>query len=89
MIVTQFPTLDPNVAHVLTHYAVTCTDGLFVQQKAGGDPVDLVALLELHARPAQHAAAPWAARSSGHHCPVRRVMRSRRRTRTNQQGVGT
>ncbi|MER7922322.1 TetR/AcrR family transcriptional regulator [Streptomyces sp. NPDC096057] len=51
-----FPSLDENAVHILTTYCVAGADGLFVHREIHGDAVDLVALLELHAR-LLHAAA--------------------------------
>ncbi|QNP75412.1 TetR/AcrR family transcriptional regulator [Streptomyces roseirectus] len=47
---TFFPTLDETAVRTVTTYAVAGSDGLFVQREIGGESVDLVALLELHAR---------------------------------------
>ncbi|MGW4271064.1 TetR family transcriptional regulator [Streptomyces seoulensis] len=45
-----FPGLDDAAVRMLTTYAVAGADGLFVQREIGGDPMDLVAMFELHAR---------------------------------------
>ncbi|MGW2823115.1 TetR family transcriptional regulator [Streptomyces sp. NPDC001443] len=45
-----FPGLDDAAVRTLTTYAIAGADGLFVQQEIGGDPMDLVAMFELHAR---------------------------------------
>ncbi|MFQ6144510.1 TetR family transcriptional regulator [Streptomyces seoulensis] len=45
-----FPGLDDAAVRMLTTYAVAGADGLFVQREIGKDPMDLVAMFELHAR---------------------------------------
>ncbi|GHG90402.1 TetR family transcriptional regulator [Streptomyces lanatus] len=65
MIRALFPTLDEDVVHTLTTYAVAGADGLFVHREIGGDSVDLVAMFELHARLVYEAARGM----TPTHCP--------------------
>ena len=44
------PDLTDAEAHQLATYAIAGADGLFIAKEIGGDSVDLIALLELHAR---------------------------------------
>ncbi len=44
------PELDDEGVHLLTTYAIAGADGLFIAKEVGGDSVDLVRLLDLHAR---------------------------------------
>ena len=44
------PDLTDAQAHQLATYAIAGADGLFIAKEIGGDSVDLIALLELHAR---------------------------------------
>ena len=44
------PGLSPAQVHELTTYALAGSDGLFIAKEIGGDSVDLVALLTVHAR---------------------------------------
>lgn len=53
---TLFPELDEDAIRTLTTYAVAGVDGLFVQRQIGGNSVELVALLEMHARLVHDAA---------------------------------
>ncbi|MFE6719361.1 TetR family transcriptional regulator [Streptomyces albidoflavus] len=60
---TLVPGLDEKSVQTLTTYAVAGADGLFVQREIHGDAVDLVAMLELHARLVYDAAVRMAADS--------------------------
>ena len=51
------PELDDAGARLLTTYAIAGADGLFIAKEVGGDSVDLVKLLGLHARVVFEAAA--------------------------------
>lgn len=51
------PQLDHEGANLLTTYAIAGADGLFIAKEVGGDSVDLVKLLGLHARVVFEAAA--------------------------------
>ncbi len=44
------PRLDEQSVRVLTTYAIAGADGLFIAKEVGGDSVDLIELLDLHAR---------------------------------------
>jgi AcrR family transcriptional regulator len=44
------PALDEEGVRLLTTYAISGADGLFIAKEVGGDSVDLVKLLDLHAR---------------------------------------
>ncbi len=44
------PGLDPANVRMLTTYAIAGADGLFIAKEVGGDSVDLIKLLDLHAR---------------------------------------
>jgi AcrR family transcriptional regulator len=51
------PELDDEGVRLLTTYAIAGADGLFIAKEVGGDSVDLVKLLGLHARVVFEAAA--------------------------------
>ena len=51
------PGLDDGSVRLLTTYAISAADGLFIAREIGGDAVDLVALFDLHARVVYDAAA--------------------------------
>ena len=51
------PQLDDEGVRLLTTYAIAGADGLFIAKEVGGDSVDLVKLLGLHARVVFEAAA--------------------------------
>lgn len=51
------PELDAEGVRLLTTYAIAGADGLFIAKEVGGDSVDLVTLLSLHARVVFEAAA--------------------------------
>ena len=51
------PNLDGEGVRLLTTYAIAGADGLFIAKEVGGDSVDLVKLLGLHARVVFDAAA--------------------------------
>ncbi|WP_156686851.1 TetR/AcrR family transcriptional regulator [Mycobacterium sp. Marseille-P9652] len=51
------PKLDDEGVRLLTTYAIAGADGLFIAKEVGGDSVDLVRLLDLHARVVFEAAA--------------------------------
>ena len=51
------PELDDEGVRVLTTYAIAGADGLFIAKEVGGDSVDLVKLLGLHARVVFESAA--------------------------------
>lgn len=44
------PRLDEEKVRLLTTYAIAGADGLFIAKEVGGDSVDLIKLLDLHAR---------------------------------------
>ena len=44
------PELDEENVRLLTTYAIAGADGLFIAKEVGGDSVDLIRLLDLHAR---------------------------------------
>jgi AcrR family transcriptional regulator len=44
------PELDEESVRLLTTYAIAGADGLFIAKEVGGDSVDLIKLLDLHAR---------------------------------------
>ena len=44
------PRLDEQSVRVLTTYAIAGADGLFIAKEVGCDSVDLIELLDLHAR---------------------------------------
>jgi hypothetical protein len=44
------PGLDDHSVRLLTTYAIAGADGLFIAKEVGGDSVDLIELLDLHAR---------------------------------------
>lgn len=44
------PGLDDHNVRLLTTYAIAGADGLFIAKEVGGDSVDLIELLDLHAR---------------------------------------
>ena len=44
------PGLDDQSVRLLTTYAIAGADGLFIAKEVGGDSVDLIELLDLHAR---------------------------------------
>jgi AcrR family transcriptional regulator len=44
------PRLDDQSVRLLTTYAIAGADGLFIAKEVGGDSVDLIGLLDLHAR---------------------------------------
>ena len=44
------PGLDDHSVRLLTTYAIAGADGLFIAKEVGGDTVDLIELLDLHAR---------------------------------------
>ena len=44
------PGLDDQNVRLLTTYAIAGADGLFIAKEVGGDSVDLIELLDLHAR---------------------------------------
>ncbi|MGB9306617.1 MAG: TetR/AcrR family transcriptional regulator, partial [Mycobacterium sp.] len=44
------PGLDDHSVRLLTTYALAGADGLFIAKEVGGDSVDLIELLRLHAR---------------------------------------
>ncbi|CPR11265.1 TetR family transcriptional regulator [Mycobacterium bohemicum DSM 44277] len=44
------PALDDEGVRLLTTYAIAGADGLFIAKEVGGDSVDLVKLMDLHAR---------------------------------------
>jgi AcrR family transcriptional regulator len=44
------PGLDDESVRLLTTYAIAGADGLFIAKEVGGDSVDLIKLLDLHAR---------------------------------------
>ncbi|MFJ8113699.1 TetR/AcrR family transcriptional regulator [Streptomyces sp. NPDC096132] len=60
-----FPELDATAVHTLTTYAVAGADGLFIQREINADAVDLVAMLELHARLVYDAALRLAPEAKG------------------------
>ncbi|HWT49858.1 MAG TPA: TetR/AcrR family transcriptional regulator [Mycobacterium sp.] len=51
------PELDDESVRLLTTYAIAGADGLFIAKEVGGDSVDLIKLLGLHARVVFEAAA--------------------------------
>jgi AcrR family transcriptional regulator len=51
------PELDDEGVRLLTIYAIAGADGLFIAKEVGGDSVDLVKMLALHARVVFEAAA--------------------------------
>lgn len=51
------PNLDDEGVRLLTTYAIAGADGLFIAKEVGGDSVDLVKLLGIHARVVFEAAA--------------------------------
>ena len=51
------PRLDESNVRLLTTYAIAGADGLFIAKEVGGDSVDLIKLLDLHARLVFDAAA--------------------------------
>ncbi len=44
------PGLDAQNVRMLTTYAIAGADGLFIAKEVGGDSVDLIKLLDFHAR---------------------------------------
>ena len=44
------PGLDDQNVRLLTTYALAGADGMFIAKEVGGDSVDLIELLRLHAR---------------------------------------
>ncbi|MGX1567822.1 TetR/AcrR family transcriptional regulator, partial [Streptomyces sp. NPDC055509] len=58
---TLFPDLEEEAVRTLTTYAVAGADGLFVHREIHGEAVDLVAMLELHAKVVYEAASRMAA----------------------------
>jgi AcrR family transcriptional regulator len=44
------PRLDEQSVRLLTNYAIAGVDGLFIAKEIGGDSVELITLLDLHAR---------------------------------------
>jgi AcrR family transcriptional regulator len=52
------PELDEESVRLLTTYAIAGADGLFIAKEIGGDSLDLIKLLELHARLVFDAAVP-------------------------------
>ena len=50
------PGMNPSSIELLTTYTIAAADGLFIAHEIGGDPVDLIALFELHAQLVYEAA---------------------------------
>lgn len=58
------PELSEHAVKLLTTYAISAADGLFVAKEIGGDDVDLISLFELHAHLVYDAALRLAAQSA-------------------------